>query len=293
MIRHEELRDFFMLKKKYINGRIYHLLYNKGGRKYVAMYLRLLDRRGKMPYYKSYTNRRKKRVEGIRLAAKAMNSTMERIHEFYYFLIEQGLIKELEDGSIYVKGRLTINKETGSNKVLPIILHTTLANTGWSAGRALMHSNEKNQQRQIETKSKELANRAQSESEFGKGVDVKMLKKLYKKYGIDGKTSIEQSRIIMRYTEYVHLTLESLSEFFHYNRRRTKHCGSYYKKKLREHNVIFNRKYQQKTTEPMTYESYYSIKRNIDKETSRRLSYCKYSGLVYEEIPSEFRVCSI
>ena len=257
-----------------LNSRLYFDLLVRGGDKLIAVYSILkTSRNGEVKYY-AYKSKNNKFVSGYALLRAKTNLTLHTIQKYVPVLIDMGLCFIDKNGDFVLLGNDKTNELYNSRKLVPVTIGANITETVLFSFAVRSFSAEKKQQTEI--------NKKLTRSEvISQGANPRNLKE-YKKAQRILKTHGEVTNL----TEKTVLSLDGFGVLKHTeenNIKDIKSSGSYWRRKLKNANIIKTRREFKKVQE-MSFSEYLTLKKYGD--LTNRHTY--KDGYLVEETISSF-----
>ena len=231
-----------------IPSKLYAKLFALGGDKLIAVYCILkASRNGEVKYY-AHTSKNNKKVSGYNLLRKQTSLSLHAIEKYVPMLIKMGLCYIDFNGDFVLIGNDKL-KKTYNTKLLPILVGKNLNNTADSSLAVRVFSKHKEQKKQI---AKKLTQREQL-AQITNPRSLKEYKaaKRLERQGFDGSV-----------LEKTVLSLQGFSVLKQNGNKIIKDVksnGAYYKKKLKNKNIIKTKREFEKI-EQISYGEYLNRK---------------------------------
>ena len=267
---------FTIMNKKIarINSRLYFDLFHRGGDKLVAVYAILkTSRNGEVKYY-SYKSNNNKFVSGYALLRAKTNLTLHTIEKYVPVLIDMGLCFIDKNGDFVLLGNDKINTLYSSRKLVPVTIGANVTETVLFSFSVRSFSAERKQQTEINKK----LTRSEVISQGANPRNLKELKKAQRLLKTFGE--------VTNLTEKTVLSLNGFGVLKHTEKNEIKDIkssGSYWRKKLKNANIIKTKR-EFKKVQQMSFAEYLNFKKY--GELTNRHTY--KNGYLVEETISSF-----
>lgn len=229
-----------------IPSKLYHQLDLKGGQKLIAFYciLKHFNRTQKLYAYKAKNN---KTVKGKSILRNRCNLAVSAIDKFLPMLVEMELCEFDRKGNFILLGNQKTKELYDCEKMVPILIGANLIKTQYNCLSVKLHSEERQQKREIEKK--------HNRSDLQRHEKNPKSKRLYnlairsiKKYGRDLKINYKTVLSNQAYAVLKDGTRDNKSK------------GSYWKKKLLNNNLVTAKRTFTKVRQ-MEYQEYVEFKK--------------------------------
>ena len=254
-----------------IDSKLYFDLYQKGGDKLIAVYAILkTSRDGEVKYY-SYTSKNNKFVGGFSLLRSKTNLTLHSIKKYVPVLIDMGLCFIDKNEDFVMLGNEKTKSVYKSKKLVPITVGKNITKTVLFSFAVRSFSAEKKQKTEI--------NKKLTRSEIiSQGANPKNLKALKKAKRLHGEVTDLNEKTVLSLQGFGVLKHSKKNEI-----KNIKSTGSYWKRKLKNANIIKTKR-EFKKIDKITFSEYLTLKKYGDLKNRHTYK----NGYLVEETISSF-----